>query len=254
MRITIIDDEKPARDELTAIVKEYCEDAEICAFASGEKALEYLVDEPMDLAFVDIQLLDMSGIVMAKMLRKMDNNVRIVFATAYNDHAAEAYDLEAYGYILKPYEEHKIEKLIIRVQNELAQQKDIVKKLSEKTKHSLGHEFGSGREKKLAINTQKKTILLDIRDIVYAEIENRSCIIHTLHGSYSCNYTMNMLEEKLKEYSFFRIQKSYLIQLKYILEIYPWFNNTTCVKMKGYEEVVLTVGRGQVKELKEMFE
>lgn len=244
MKIAIVDDERPSRSELRHLVSDYLTDAEIMEASSGEEAMELFLKEDFDLIFMDINLGDIDGTTLAAMAKKAKPKVEIVFATAYNNYAEKAFDINALNYILKPFDPKRIEQTIQRFLNKrgLNQQGKEAEKEEERSLIS-----------KISINCDKKMILVDISDIVYIETGNRTCIVHTKTKSYTTGTPMNSFEERLKENGFFRIHKSYLINLKYVIEIYPWFNNTTCVKMQGYEKEILTVGRNQIKELKRLF-
>ncbi|KXL54002.1 sensory transduction protein LytR [Anaerotignum neopropionicum] len=244
MKIAIVDDERPSRSELRHLICEAFADAEVMEASCGEEAMEMFLKEDFDLIFMDINLGDMDGTTLAAMAKKAQPNVEIVFATAYNSYAEKAFDIDALNYILKPFDSKRIEQTLQRY-------------MKKQSKHSYMRETGKEEEKttisKISINSDKKMILVDISDIVYIETGNRACIVHVKGKSYTAACAMNSFEERLKENGFFRIHKSYLINLKYVVEIYPWFNNTTCVKMQGYEKEILTVGRNQIKELKQLF-
>lgn len=244
MKIAIVDDERPSRSELRHLIADCLEEGEIMEASSGAEAMELFLKEDFDLIFMDINLGDMDGTTLAAMAKKANPQVEIVFATAYNSYAEKAFDIDALNYILKPFDPKRIEQTIQRY-------------LKKRAQGSNGKDSGKEDEKsaisKVSISSDKKMILVDISDIVYIETGKRACIVHTKGKSYTAACSMNSFEERLKESGFFRIHKSYLINLKYVIEIYPWFNNTTCVKMQGYEKEILTVGRNQIKELKQLF-
>ncbi|MDD3393572.1 MAG: response regulator transcription factor [Clostridia bacterium] len=244
MKIAIVDDERPSRSELRHLISDCFEEAEIFEASSGEEAMELFLKEEFDLIFMDINLGDIDGTILAAMAKKAHPKVEIVFATAYNSYAEKAFDIDALNYILKPFDPKRIEQTLQRF-------------MKKRNKANLGKETAKEEDKtaisKISISSDKKMILVDISDIVYIETGKRACIVHAKGKSYTAVCSMNSFEERLKESGFFRIHKSYLINLKYVIEIYPWFNNTTCVKMQGYEKEVLTVGRNQIKELKQLF-
>ncbi|WP_352399949.1 LytTR family DNA-binding domain-containing protein [Anaerotignum sp.] len=244
MKIAIVDDERPSRSELKHLITDYLQDAEIFEASSGEEAMKLFLEEDFDLIFMDINLGDVDGTTLAAMAKKAQPKVEIVFATAYNNYAEKAFDIDALNYILKPFDPKRMEQTIRRYMK--------------KREVACGGKEGIREDEKttiskISINCDKKMILVDISDIVYIETGNRACIVHTKTKSYTTSSSMNSFEERLKESGFFRIHKSYLINLKFVIEIYPWFNNTTCVKMQGYEKEILTVGRNQIKELKHLF-
>lgn len=235
MKIAIIDDEKPARSELSFLIKEVLTEAEITEIESGEVALDLISRESFDLLCIDINLGDISGTTLASTARKLQPEVEIVFATAYNNYAEKAFEVDAMYYLLKPFTEVK------------------VKQMAEK--YLLRH---GGRQPadnnvaltKIPLNIDKKIILIDISSIVYIESQNRLCVIHTKKKDYKDNNPLSYFEDKLSDKGFFRIQKSFLINMNYVIELYPWFNNTYCVRMDGFQDETLPVSRGQIKNLK----
>lgn len=238
MKIAIIDDEKPARNELHFLIEEVVANAAIIEIESGEIALDLISKESFDLLCIDISLGDISGITLAAAARKMQPNVEIVFATAYNNHADKAYELDALYYLLKPFSEKNVRQMI---------QKYNQKHLTKPQIHS------KAIITRIPLNIEKKIVLLNVTSIVYIEAQNRFCIIHTKEKDYKDSNPLSYYEEKLIDSGFFRIQKSYLINMKYVLELYPWFNNTYCVKMDGFKDVNLPVSRSQIKKIKQLF-
>lgn len=240
MKIAVIDDERPARSELKHIITDYMPEAEIYEISSGQEALNLIVKINFDLLFIDINLGDIDGTTVAAMVKKILPKAEIVFATAYNNYAEKAFDVGALNYILKPFDPKRIEQTIDRF-------------IKKKNESFLLDEDEGKAVSKISINCDKKMILLDIDDIVYIETGNRNCIVHTKSKDYTVSNLLNSFEIKLKAYGFFRSHKSYIINLKYVAEICPWFNNTTCIKMTGFEKELLPVGRHQLKELKKIF-
>ncbi len=235
MRIAIIDDEKPARSELIYLIKEIIPNAVILEAESGDEALKLIAREQFDLLCIDINLGDISGTSLAVAARKLIPEVEIVFATAYNNYADKAFEVDALYYLLKPFSEEKVNQMLEKYNQ----------------KHGkCCYDNNNLCISKIPLNVDKKIVLVEIPSIVYIESQNRACIIHTKEKSYKDNNPLNYFEEKLTDKGFFRIQKSYLINLNYVLEIYPWFNNTYCVKMEGFKDVVLPISRNQIKNLK----
>ena len=235
MRIAIIDDEKPARSELIYLIKEIIPDVETVEMESGEEALKVISKERFDLLCIDINLGDISGTALATAARKLIPDSEIVFATAYNNYADKAFEVDALFYLLKPFSEAKV--------------KQMLDKYCQKHSKCI-HDNNNISISKIPLNVDKKIILVEINSIVYIESQNRACIIHTKEKDYKDNDPLSNFEEKLTDKGFFRIQKSYLINLHYVLEIYPWFNNTYCVKMEGFKDAVLPISRNQIKNLK----
>lgn len=238
MRVAIIDDEKPARSELKYLIRKNMTDAEITEASSGEEALALIADGNFDLLCIDINLGDISGITLATTARRLIPDVEIVFATAYNNYAQDAFAVEALDYLLKPFSEKKVRTML------------------EKYKKYNNKYLGIDNEKddlisKIPLNIDRKIVLVEVASIIYIESQNKNCIIYTRNEKYIDSTALKDFEDRLSPYGFFRIQKSYLVNTKYIREIYPWINNAWCVRMEYFKDEVLPISRNKIKELKE---
>lgn len=237
MKVAIIDDEKPARSELSYLITKTLPDVEIVEISSGEEALNILSIQSFDLLCIDINLGDISGITLASTARRILPNVEIVFATAYNNYAVDAFEVEALYYLLKPFSQKKVNLMMDKYNKKHGSSKlNII----------------DNKISRITLNIDKKIVLVDISSIIYIEAQNKNCIIYTRKDKFMENTSLKILESKLKFNEFFRIQKSYLINTKYIKEIYPWFNNSYCVRMQHFENEVLPVSRNKIKELKDI--
>lgn len=240
MKIGIIDDEKPSRSELHYLINRLAPDAIILEMSSGEEALDLISKESFDLLCIDINLGDISGATLATTARRLLPNVEIVFATAYNSYAEKAFEVDSLYYLLKPFSEVKVKRMLEKYNSKHKEEK--IGDTEEKNSNlSI---------KKISVTVDKSIVLIDTSSIVYIEVKNHTCIIHTKNRDYRDNTPLKEFEDKLTKIGFFRIQKSYLINLKYIIEIYPWFNNSYGVKLHGFENEILPISRNKIKELK----
>lgn len=237
MRIAIIDDEKPARSELEYLIRMFEQEADITQISCGEDALDLFSRESYDLLLIDINLGDISGTTLASTVHRLMPDSEIVFATAYNTYAEKAFEVEAMYYLLKPYSEDKVKQMMERYHQ----------------RKRIDHtEMKRGGIAKIPLTVDKKTFMVCLKDVVYIESQNRICIVHTRDEKYMDNNTLNYYEERLKSKDFFRIQKSYIVNLDYITEISPWFNGTYAVSLMGFKDMVLPVSRRTIKQLKEL--
>ena len=110
MRVICVDDEQPVLDNFRMKVKDFPEIEDLELFLDGESALRWAENNPVDTAFLDMEMAQMSGIELAKRLRQMDPDIRIIFVTAFTQYALEAFGVDALGYILKPYTREEIKK------------------------------------------------------------------------------------------------------------------------------------------------
>lgn len=235
MRIAVVDDERPARRELIHQIQEILPEAVISEADSGVAALELFGSQSFDILFLDIELNDMEGTTLAAAVRRMMPEARIIFATAYSNYAVKAFELGAENYILKPFDPERLKQALDRC----------IMRMEEKRTAPAP----AGR---LAVNTNRKTVFLDISQIAYIETQGRSCVIHTSSGDYAENLLLGDYEKKLSPYGFYRIHKSYLVNLNAVSELFPWASNSVALKMRGFEKDILPVSREKVRQLRQL--
>lgn len=239
MKIAIVDDERPARSELKYLVSQCEPDTEITEAESGEEFFKLLKTESFDACFVDINLGGMNGATMASMIKKQCPDTQIIFATAFRDYAVKAFEIGAVDYLLKPFDYERVKKAMERLKEQT----------KEKTTSS---DFDIN---KIMVNTGTSFQVVDVAKIVYIETEKRSCKIHMADGTfYIQNESLNNYEINLRKCRFFRIHKSYLINLDYVKEMQVSYNSGYCVRLKHYEKECLPIGRSQIKEFRQIFE
>ena len=234
MKIAIVDDERPARSELSFLITDILPEAEILEAASGAAALELFLSTPdIGLAFLDINLNDMEGTTLAAAMQKILPEVPVVFATAYSDYAVKAFELNAADYILKPIEPDRLRAVLkkcMAVSNTTPSVSDPM-------------------ESKIAIRFNRKVIFTDTRDIIY--IETSGCRIHTRTSSYAENVLIGDYEKRLTHLGFFRIHKSYLVNLAFVSEVFPWANNGLALKLDGCGSEIFPIGREKTKTFRQ---
>lgn len=242
IRIAVIDDERPARSELKHQLMRILPDAVIEEGDSGAAALEMAGEKEYDLFFLDINLGDISGTALVKVIKKLQPDAKIVFVTAYSEYAVQAFELEVQDYVMKPFEPARIEKVLKRC----------LGSESEKNQHLLENEVSA--PKRLAINDNGKIIFEEPENIVYIETYNRGCRIFTVDHQYFEGKPIGEYEKKLENLQFFRIHKSYLVNIEKVKEIFPWGKNSFSLKMKGYEDSILPIARDKTKTLRQILE
>ena len=241
MKIAVIDDERPSRSELCFLISNALPGASIQEADSGKRALELAAEERFDIVFVDIHLGDIPGTTLAQALKKLTPETQIIFATAYDEYAVRAFELDAADYLMKPFEQKRVEQALAKAQRRL----DAVS--AQDPSPCAGPAAG-----KLSINCDKRVVVLDIKEILYLETDSRSCLIHTKAKQYSTSQPLGFFEQKLSGQRFFRIHKSYLINLDQVREVFPWGNSSFGLRMRGREDTVLPVGREKTKRLRQM--
>ncbi len=198
MRIAICDDEKDIRELIANKVEKQYPDAEIIFFQSGEELL--LVDESIDILFLDIQMSGIDGMETARELRKKDKKVILIFVTAVEEYVFQAFDVGAFNYIVKPIDDGKFSDILHRAVDEWSSQN-----INEK----------EPEERYVLINNSGVHTKVILDEIVYAEVFNRKVVIHKLDGEIEYYGKMSDLESLAGD-SFFRPHRAYLINFKYV--------------------------------------
>ena len=198
MRIAICDDEKNIRELIANKVAKQYPDAEIILFQSGEELL--LLDESIDILFLDIQMSGIDGMETARELRKKDKSVILVFVTAVEEYVFQAFDVGAFNYIVKPIDDGKFSDVLHRAVDEWSSQN-----INEK----------EPEERYVLINNSGVHTKVILDEIVYAEVFNRKVVIHKLDGEIEYYGKMSDLESLAGD-SFFRPHRAYLINFKYV--------------------------------------
>jgi two-component system response regulator LytT len=246
IRVMIAEDERLAREELAYLLAQE-EDIELLPEATNGRELLKLVEEyEPDVVFLDIKMPEMEGIQAARMLTSRKQQPLIVFSTAYENYALDAFSLNAVDYLLKPTEPHRLKETLQRIR----------KRLNEALPAADGKDSpptaapGPGpKVTKLLIEDNNRFVVIDPQTILYAVRDERVIQIHTLTDTYTSKMTLQQLEEKLHAYNFFRTHRSYLVNLHYVSELVPWFNGAYNLLLKEGKRVQIPVSRSYAREL-----
>lgn len=240
MRILIVDDEPLARDELAYLLGK-CEGvSDIAQADSIEEALGSMLEDPVDLIFLDIHLTNESGLALAEKINKLKKPPLIIFATAYDDYAIKAFELNATDYVLKPFELERIQQAVKKAFEQHNRQHS---SQSEPAKLK-----GDGLQV-LPIQMDERIYMLQVPEIIAIGVENGETTIYTKHMAYSIHEPLTTLEKKIGGHPFLRVHRAFLINLREIKEIQPWFNHTFQLTMGNGLKV--PVSRSYMKDFKE---
>ena len=247
-RCLIVDDEMPARQELLYVLSNVKDVEVIGEAAHGMEALDLIEKLRPDIVFLDIQMPKMSGIDVARKLLDKEYQPIIIFVTAYDKFAVEAFEVNAIDYLLKPISEERLKDRLERI-NEIKQKEETLNiiQLGKLVEYLKSNEKTSPQI--ISLYHQNKFIPIEMEEVIYATIEDKTTIIVSSRGRFEINCTLNDLMEKLDSSVFFRSHKSYIVNLKYIESIEPWFNSTFNINLKGNKDVI-PVSRNYYKDFK----
>jgi two-component system response regulator LytT len=238
IRTLIADDELYSRDELRHLLEQNSRVEVIGEAESGEGAILKAIELQPDVVFLDIEMPRMNGMEAARSLQELKKPPVLVFATAYPNFAAEAFRYEALDYLLKPYDSKQIQETVQRLYKLFA----LVPAAEDQR-----------RTGKLAVELSGDIVYLEPKDILYIVHEEKASKITTIQAEYSTKIPLKDLESRLSSYSFFRIHKSYLVNIDYVKRLTPWFNGAYQLELEGVKEH-LSVSRNYVKPLRTRLE
>nr|WP_218627988.1 LytTR family DNA-binding domain-containing protein [Sporosarcina sp. E16_8] len=238
IRTLIVDDERYAREELTYLLSKFPDVQVVGEAESGESAILKTVQLLPDVVFMDVEMPKMNGVEVAKVLVEFKKVPLIIFATAYPQFAVEAFRINAIDYLLKPYDEEQLKQTIARID------KVIYPKEKVDATSNLG---------KLAVGKEGEIDYIHIQDILYMYRDEKVTKIITQKCDYEIRTSLKELESRLVSFSFFRIHKSYLVNLKYVSRLTPWFNGAYQLELEGRDDK-LSVSRNYVKDLRQRLE
>lgn len=243
IRAMIVDDEKYIRDELKYYL-EKIDGIKVCTeTGDGDDVFDLIDKIKPDVVFLDIHLQSINGLIIARKILDKENPPYIVLATAYDQYAVQGFDIGVVDYLVKPFNEQRVNKCIDRIKE--YNMLKTSKKLEAKSNQIIT------KTDKICVSKENKLLILDINEIVYLEYLNRDILIYTKNDKYNYNNsTLKEIENKYREYDFLRTHKSFIVNTNFIKEVIPWFNYTYKIKLKHYDNVEIPVSRNYIKKFK----
>jgi len=247
MRALIIDDESPARKELRFLLQAF-DDVQVVGEAENAlEAMELIENVPYTVIFLDINMPGINGIELAKKLASKENAPAVIFTTAYEEYAFEAFNVHAYDYLLKPINPKRLEEAIQTVRER--------KKINypAQPKAAPQDEYSDLRPLEVIPAEQNgKTILIRPEEIVFISTDKDNVFVKTETHSYLTRFTLKELEARLDPKTFFRTHRCYLVNLRKMRELIPYFNGTYTVVVQDKEKTEVPVSRTQARKLKDL--
>jgi len=267
----IIDDEQLAREELKFLLNSTGSVEILAEGDNGIEAVELIEEHHPDVVFLDVQMPGLDGFAVLKHLierRGLERLPQIVFATAYDQYAVRAFDVNAVDYVLKPFDRNRILQALDRTRS----------RLMDSTQESNGTNAGgstgihtlldmlhrqqaaqnsaapSKLPNKLIVQVQHRLLLVDQAEICFAAIEDGSIrvVTPTIEGQSKCR-TLEDLLELLDPNLFWRAHRGYVVNINHIREVVPWFKSSYQLRMDDRKQTEIPVSRAQTKRLRELF-
>jgi two-component system LytT family response regulator/two-component system response regulator LytT len=276
----IIDDEQLAREELAYLLDEVGGVEVVAQGANGIEAVDLIEEHHPDMVFLDVQMPGLDGFaVIQKLMDRRAKAIRdgapqaqlappqVVFATAYDQYAVRAFDVNAVDYLLKPFDRARVEQAVERVRGRLTSAPSggspngatdpLPESQIDALLRLLNRPQGTARAPqpaKLIVQAQSRLLLVDQAEICYAAIDEGviRVVTQSFEGSSKCR-TLEELLDQLDPAVFWRAHRGFVVNINHIREVVPWFKSSYQLRMNDKKQTEIPVSRAQTRRLRELF-
>jgi two-component system LytT family response regulator/two-component system response regulator LytT len=275
----IIDDEQLARDELRYLLDSVGGVDVVAQGTNGIEAVDLIEEHRPDLVFLDVQMPGLDGFAVIQRLMERNRQraaageeaeplPQIVFATAYDQYAVRAFDVNAVDYLLKPFDSARVQQAVERVRGRMAvgiangsggatQSDSPIESQLDALLRLLNRPQGVSRAAqpaKLIVQAQSRLLLIDQGEICYAAIDEGviRVVTQSFEGQSKCR-TLEELLELLDPAVFWRAHRGFVVNINHIREVVPWFKSSYQLRMTDKRQTEIPVSRAQTKRLRELF-
>jgi two-component system response regulator LytT len=242
----VVDDEQLARDELTYLLKDFPGIEVLSSVSNGLEAVRLIQELEPDLVFLDVQMPGLDGLGVIRKLRETTSDLpHFILTTAFEQYAIEAFRLEALDYLLKPVEKGRLSESVARAK----------RAIEDKQQNKPVHPAKAAMPRtKLLVRANNRNFIVDAQDVIYATIDDGLITIVTSQLEGHSNYrTIEELQSNLDSSTFWRVHRSYLVNINKIREVIPWFKSSFQLKMDDRRQTEIPVSRIQTKRLRALF-
>jgi two-component system LytT family response regulator/two-component system response regulator LytT len=249
IKCLIIDDEKPAREELKYLIGKNSDFEIVGEGENGIDAVNLINAYHPDVVFCDINMPLLNGVDLAKALIRKGIQTQLIFVTAYDEYAIEAFELSALDYLLKPIKDERFERTIEKVRERLEERQSNLGLMDQ-----LFNDYNKTAKAPNQLCLYREGLLYPVKreEVVYIHTEDKMVYFHTYKGVFESTKALSEIEDLLPESDFFKCHRSYIVNINCIESVIPWFNRTYRIKLEGIEEEI-PVSRKQTNKLKERF-
>jgi two-component system response regulator LytT len=258
LRAIVVDDEQLARDELGYLLGRIGGVEVVGQAGDGVEALGTIERLHPDVVFLDVQMPGLTGFEVARRMLSDPVGAHIIFVTAFDQYAIEAFEVNAVDYVLKPVDPARLEIAVQRARKRIVSERQ----QDGQTPPSIGGDQlerivqlvaeRQGRRERLAIRVGEKFLLVQAEDILYASLADEAIRVVTAQYAGTSNYrTLDELQARLDPTVFWRVHRSHLVNINKIKEIVPWFSRNYILRMKDEQATEIPVSRMQTKRLRE---
>jgi two-component system response regulator LytT len=246
LNTVLVDDEQLACDELAYLLRDFPEVEVVATGRNGLEAVQLIQKAEPDLVFMDVHMPGQDGMAVVRELRESGVALpHFIFVTAYEQYAVEAFRLEAMDYLLKPLDKARLAETIERARRTVQEKQKAV--TPESPSAPAPHRT------KLLIRNANRNFIVDAQDVIYATIDNGLITLVAGNVEGHSNYrTIEDLQANLDKETFWRVHRSYLVNIHKIKEVVPWFKSSYQLRMDDKKHTEIPVSRVQTKRLREL--
>ncbi|MGH7611840.1 MAG: LytR/AlgR family response regulator transcription factor [Candidatus Dormibacteria bacterium] len=235
----VVDDEPPAREELAYLLHNSPRVREVVLADSASQCLDILAQQAVDVLFLDIRMPGLDGLQLSQLVAGLPVPVPVVFVTAFETHAVDAFQTAAFDYLLKPVRPERLNLTLER----LALQR------AGATSRGDGAE-GRPISERLAVTHRGQILMLPLQDIRVAEVDGDRVALITHQGRYLARLRLRDLEGRLSRQGFLRVHRHYLVNLNHVTEVECFVNSTYLLRVQGLADLPVPVSRRHGAELR----
>ena len=248
----IVDDEQLSREELSYLLKSLGDIEVVAQGTNGVEAIQLIREHNPELVFLDVQMPGLDGFqVIKKLVDKKHPLPQIVFATAFDQYAVRAFEVNAVDYLLKPFDKKRVAQSVEKARQKISgptptdRLESLINLLEQQQKP---------QQQKVLLRSAGRLILVDQKDICFATIDEGVITVATssMEGHSNCR-TLEELLESLDPNLFWRAHRSHVVNINRIKEVLPWFKSSYQLRMDDRKHSELPVSRAQTKRLRELF-
>jgi DNA-binding LytR/AlgR family response regulator len=249
LTVVVADDEQLARDELCYLLGQLDGIEVVGQAANGVEALDEIARHDPDVAFLDVQMPGLTGFEVARKLLDTGSSPSVIFVTAFDQRAIEAFEVNAVDYVLKPAESSRLETAVARARRRLGEREPLAGQLDRLVRMMAGQQ---NRRDQVAVKVNDRFVLVQADDIIHASLVEDSITIVTNQVSGTSNdRTLEELHARLDPDVFWRVHRSHLININKVKEIVPWFSRNYILRMTDPKATEIPVSRSQTRRLRE---
>ena len=245
----VADDEQLARDELCFLLGQLAGIEVVGQAANGVEALDEIARHAPDVAFLDVQMPGLTGFEVARRLMEAGTGPSVIFVTAFDQRAIEAFEVNAVDYVLKPVDSTRLETAVTRARKRLGENAPLQGQLDRLVRMMAGQK---DRRDQVAVKVNDRFVLVRADDIIHASLVEDSINIVTNQVSGTSNdRTLEELHARLDPEVFWRVHRSHLVNINKVKEIVPWFSRNYLLRMSDAKATEIPVSRSQTRRLRE---